>query len=124
MTEPAIAIASSTALQTAYQQIGTTYAAQRTQLEQLQQQRDTLVRQFDTNNDGQLSDAEQQAAQTNATAVQQLQTLDQTIQQTQAPIQLARVYVVEQIAMQYGAAVQQVLQRHRRAVHRRLTRGG
>ena len=109
VTEPAIAIAGSAALQTAYQQIGTTYAAQRTQLEQLQQQRDTLVRQFDTNNDGQLSDAEQTAAQANATAVQQLQTLDQTIQQTQAPIQLARVYVIEQIAMQYGAAVQQVV---------------
>jgi Skp family chaperone for outer membrane proteins len=109
VTEPAIAIAGSAALQAAYTQIGTTYAAQRTQLEQLQQQRDTLVRQFDTNNDGQLSDAEQQAAQANTTAVQQLQTLDQTIQQTQAPIQLARVYVIEQIAMQYGAAVQQVV---------------
>jgi Skp family chaperone for outer membrane proteins len=109
VTEPAIAIAGSAALQAAYQQIATTYQAQRTQLEQLQQQRDTLVRQFDTNNDGQLSDAEQQTAQANATAVQQLQTLDQTIQQTQAPIQLARVYVIEQIAMQYGAAVQQVV---------------
>jgi Skp family chaperone for outer membrane proteins len=109
VTEPAIAIAGAQALQTAYQQIGTTYQAQRTQLEQLQQQRETLVRQFDTNNDGQLSDAERQAAQANTTAVQQLQTLDQTIQQTQAPIQLARVYVIEQIAMQYGAAVQQVV---------------
>jgi Skp family chaperone for outer membrane proteins len=109
VTEPAIAIAGSAALQAAYTQIGTTYAAQRTQLEQLQQQRDTLVRQFDTNNDGQLSDAEQQAAQANATAVQQLQTLDQTIQTTQAPIQLARVYVIEQIALQYGNAVQQVV---------------
>ena len=109
VTEPAIAIAGSAALQAAYQQIGTTYAAQRTQLEQLQQQRETLVRQFDTNNDGQLSDAEQTAAQANTTAVQQLQTLDQTIQQTQAPIQLARVYVIEQIAMKYGEAVQQVV---------------
>ena len=79
VTDPSIAIAGSQALQTAYQQIGTTYQAQRTQLEQLQQQRDTLVRQFDTNNDGQMSEAEQQAAQANTTAVQQLQTLDQTI---------------------------------------------
>lgn len=109
VTDPAIAIASSQALGTAYQQIGTTYAAQRTQLEQLQGQRDALVRQFDTDGDGQLSDAEQQAAQANITAVQQLQTLDQTINQTQAPIQLARIYVVEQIAMQYGTAVQQVV---------------
>jgi len=109
VTEPALAIAGSQALQTGYQQIGTTYAAQRTQLEQLQQQRDTLVRQFDTNNDGQLSEAEQQTAQANATAVQQLTTLDQTINQTQAPINLARVYVIEQIAMQYGNALQQVV---------------
>jgi Skp family chaperone for outer membrane proteins len=109
VTDPAIAIATSQALGAAYQQIGTTYAAQRTQLDQLQQQRDTLVRQFDTNNDGQMSEAEQQAAQANTTAVQQLQTLDQTINQTQAPMQLARVYAIEQIAMQYGTAVQQVV---------------
>jgi Skp family chaperone for outer membrane proteins len=109
VTDPAIAIAGSQALQTAYTQIGTTYQAQRTQLEQLQGQRDTLVRQFDTDGDGQMSEAEQQAAQGNASAVQQLQTLDQTIQQTQAPIQLARIYAIEQIAMQYGPAVQQVV---------------
>ncbi len=109
VTDPAIAIAGSQALQTAYNQIGTTYQAQRTQLEQLQQQRDALIRQFDTDGDGQMSEAEQQAAQANASAVQQLQTLDQTIQQTQAPIQLARVYAIEQIAMQYGPAVQQVV---------------
>jgi Skp family chaperone for outer membrane proteins len=109
VTDPAVAIASAQALGTAYQQIGTTYAAQRTQLEQLQGQRDALVRQFDTNGDGQLSDAEQQAAQSNTSAVQQLQTLDQTIQQTQAPIQLARIYAIEQIALQYGTAVQNVV---------------
>jgi Skp family chaperone for outer membrane proteins len=109
VTDPAVAIASAQALGTAYQQIGTTYAAQRTQLEQLQGQRDALVRQFDTNGDGQLSDAEQQAAQSNTSAVQQLQTLDQTNQQTQAPIQLARIYAIEQIALQYGTAVQNVV---------------
>ena len=109
VAEPAIAIAASQALQTAFGQIATTYQAQRTQLEQLQGQRDALVRQFDTDGDGQMSEAEQQAAQSNTSAVQQLQTLDQTIQQTQAPIQLARIYAIEQIAMQYGTAVQQVV---------------
>lgn len=109
VTDPAIAIAGSQALQTAYTQIGTTYQAQRTQLEQLQSQRDTLLRQFDTDGDGQMNEAEQQAAQANTTVVQQLQTLDQTIQQTQGPIQIARIYAIEQIAMQYGAAVQQVV---------------
>jgi Skp family chaperone for outer membrane proteins len=109
VTEPAIAIAGSQALRTAYQQIGTTFQAQRTQLDQLQGQRDTLMRQFDTNGDGQLSDAEQVAAQANTTAVQQLQTLEQTINQTRAPINLAQVYVIEQIALQYGTALQQVV---------------
>ena len=79
VTDPAIAIAGSQALQTSYQQIGTTYQAQRTQLEQLQGQRDTLVRQFDTNNDGQLTEAEQTAAQANATAVQQLTSLEDQV---------------------------------------------
>ena len=109
VTEPAIAIAGSQALRTAYQQIGTTFQAQRTQLDQLQGQRDTLMRQFDTNGDGQLSEAEQTAAQANTTAVQQLQTLEQTINQTRAPINLAQVYVIEQIALQYGNAMQQVV---------------
>ena len=109
VTEPAIAIAGSQALRTAYQQIGTTFQAQRTQLDQLQGQRDTLMRQFDTNGDGQLSEAEQAAAQANTTAVQQLQTLEQTINQTRAPINLAQVYVIEQIALQYGNAMQQVV---------------
>jgi Skp family chaperone for outer membrane proteins len=109
VAEPAISIASSQAFQTANQQIATTFQAQRTQLEQLQQQRATAVRQFDTNNDGQLSQEEQTAAQANTTAVQQLQTLDQQIEQIQRPITLARVYVVEQIAQQLNTAFQQVV---------------
>ncbi len=109
VSDPAIAIASAQALGTAYQQINTTFQAQRTQIEGLQQQYETQRRQFDTNNDGQLSEAEQQAAAANTAALQQLQTLEQQIQQVQAPIQLARIYVIEQIAMQFGAAVQQVV---------------
>jgi Skp family chaperone for outer membrane proteins len=109
VTEPAIAIAGSKARAAAYQQIGQTYQAQLTQLQQLQTQRETLMRQFDTDNDGQLSDAEQQAAQANTTAVQQLQSLEQTINQTNAPIQLARIYAIEQIGTKYGQALQQVI---------------
>jgi Skp family chaperone for outer membrane proteins len=112
VAEPAIALARAQALQTAYQQIATTYEAQRTQLEQLQQQRQGLIRQFDTDNDGNLSEAEQQAAQANTTAMQQIQQLDQTIQQTQAPITLARAYVVEQLAQQLDPAFQQVISRN------------
>ena len=110
VTEPAIAIAGSQALQAAYQQIGTTYQAQRTQLEQLQEQRNGVLRQLDTDNDGQLSEAEQQAAQAaNNPVRQQLQTLDQQIAQAQAPMNQARAYVVEQVAQQLSPAVQQVV---------------
>ena len=110
VADPAIAIAGSQALQTAYNQIGTTFQAQRTQLDQLQQQRAGLIRQFDTNNDGQLSQEEQTAAQANTTVLQQVNTLDSQIGTIQQPITLARVYVIEQLAQQLNPAVQQVVQ--------------
>jgi Skp family chaperone for outer membrane proteins len=110
VADPAIAVAGSQALQTAYNQIGTTFQAQRTQLEQLQQQRAGLIRQFDTNGDQQLSQEEQTAAQANTAAVQQIQGLDQQINTIQQPITLARVYVIEQIAQQLSPAVQAVVQ--------------
>jgi len=110
VADPAIAVAGSQALQAAYTQIGTTFQAQRTQLEQLQQQRAGLYRQFDTNNDGQLSQEEQTAAQANTSVVEQINGIDQQINTVQQPITLARVYVVEQLAQQLGAAVQAVVQ--------------
>jgi len=110
VADPAIAVAGSQAIQTAYNQIGTTFQAQRTQLEQLQQQRAGLIRQFDTNNDGQLSQEEQTAAQANTAVLQQVQGLDQQINTIQQPITLARVYAIEQIGQQLNTAVQQVVQ--------------
>lgn len=110
VADPAIAVAGSQAIQTAYNQIGTTYQAQRTQLEQLQQQRAGLIRQFDTNNDGQLSQEEQTAAQANTAVIQQVNGLDQQINTIQQPITLARVYAIEQIGQQLNTAVQQVVQ--------------
>jgi len=110
VADPAIAVAGSQAIQTAYNQIGTTYQAQRTQLEQLQQQRAGLIRQFDTNNDGQLSQEEQTAAQANTAVIQQVNGLDQQINTVQQPVTLARVYAIEQIAQQLNPAVQQVVQ--------------
>lgn len=110
VTDPAVAIAGAQALQTAYTQIGTTFQAQRTQLEQLQQQRATAIRQFDTNGDGQLSQEEQTAAQANTAVITQVQGLDQQINTIQQPITLARVYVIEQLAQQLSPAVQAVVQ--------------
>src|SRR5690606_5110820 len=110
VADPAVAVAGSQALQAAYQQIATTFAAQRTQLEQLQQQRSEAVRQFDTDGDGQLSQEEQTAAQANTTVMQQVQGLEHQIKAAQQPITRARVYVIEQLAQQLSPAVQQVVQ--------------
>jgi Skp family chaperone for outer membrane proteins len=109
IAEPAIVVAGSSALNGAYQQITTTYQAQRTQLDQLDQQRVNLLKPFDTNNDGQLNDAEQKALKANATASKQVDTIEQQINQLQQPINLAAVYAVSQIAQQLSPAVQQVV---------------
>jgi Skp family chaperone for outer membrane proteins len=109
VADPAIAVAGSQTLQTAYSQISQTFQAQRTQLEGLQTQRDTLVRQFDTDGDGQLSDAEQAAAQANTTVRPQVEALDQQIAQVQGPITAARIYAMEQILQQFNPALQQVI---------------
>ncbi|MWV29348.1 OmpH family outer membrane protein [Aurantiacibacter rhizosphaerae] len=104
------AVANSQAFQTGYQQIATQYQAQRTTIEQRTQQRQQLVLTFDTNGDGQLDQAEQAATQDpNNTSVQQIQAIDQEIATLQQPINRARVYVVQQVAQQYSAALQQVI---------------
>lgn len=105
--EPAVAVASTTALQTGFQQISTQYASQRQTLEQHEQQRTQLLQQLDTNKDNQLSDAERQAAP--QATVTQINTLDQQIQQIQGPMTRARLYVISQILQQYGPSLQQVI---------------
>ena len=102
-----VVIAGSNALGTGYQQIGTTYAAQITQIQQKQQQAQTLLKQLDTNNDGNLDEAEQQKAQT-APQAQQIQTLEREINQLSNQIDTARVYVIQQILAEYGNALQTV----------------
>lgn len=110
VAEPAIIVAGSQALTGAYQQITNTYQAQRTQLDQLDQQREALIKKFDTNNDGKLDQAEQKAAQAeNNPTRKDLEALDKQINTVQAPINLAAIYAVSQIADQLGAAVQQVV---------------
>ena len=110
ITDPGTVIFSTKALVDAYGKINTANAAAITQLQQLQQQRDTLMRQFDTDQNGDLNDSELAAAQANATAVQQMQTLNQSIATAENPINLAQVYAIEQIGMQYSPAFQKVIQ--------------
>lgn len=109
VAEAAVAIASSTAVQNGLNQVGTTYAAQIQQIEQLSQQRQTQIQTLDTNGDGQLDQNEQASLNENNPVIVQINQLDQQIQTATAPIQLARLYVVSQVAQQYAPAVQQVI---------------
>ena len=101
-------IAFSNALNTAYQQINTTYASQITQLQQKSQQRQALVQPFDTDGDGQLNQTEVQAYQS-TTQAQQVQALDQELAQISNQLDAARVYAIEQVLQQYGTALQGVI---------------
>lgn len=103
-----LAIAQTNALRTAFQQVGTTYQAQITTIQQRQQQIETLLTQLDTNSDGGLDEAEQAAAQSTP-QWQQIQQIEQEVGQLTNQIDLARVYALEQILRQYSPALQQVV---------------
>lgn len=101
------AIIGTTALQTAYNQIGTTYQAQIEQRQTKQQQLTQLLQPFDSNSNGQLDDAELPAVQ-NAANFQQIQTLEQEVAAITNQVNAARIYAVEQILAQYPAALTEV----------------
>lgn len=100
------------ALQAAYQQIDVNYAQQRTLVQQKSQQRADLIKQLDTNNDGQFSEAEEKAAAT-APQIPQIQTLDEEIGDLQNQIEGARVYAIEQILLQYVNVLQTFVQQNK-----------
>lgn len=101
------AIIGTTALQTAYNQIGTTYSAQIEQRQAKQQQLTTLLQPFDTNSNGQLEDSELPAVQT-ASNFAQIQTLEQEVAGLTNQVNAARIYAVEQILAQYPSALTEV----------------
>lgn len=101
-----------TALQASYQQIDVAYASQRTLIQQKTQQRNDLIKQLDTNNDGQFSEAEEAAAAT-APQVPQIQALETEIGQLQNQVESARVYAIEQILLQYVNVLQTVVQQNK-----------
>lgn len=113
---PAVVVAQSQALQSGYQLISTTFTTQFTQLEQINTQRVALLRSIDTNGNGQAEeldtngdgnlDATEQAGNP---VVAQVAALDQQIGALEAPIQMAQLFVVNQVAQQYGAAAQAVI---------------
>lgn len=114
VADPAVIIAASKALNSAYGQIATTYSAQNTQLQQLNAQSQAIIKKFDTNNDGKLDQAELQAAQADSNPNhKQLEALQQQINKTREPMDMAAAYAVQQIAQQLSPAVQQVVSQDR-----------
>ena len=101
------AIIGTTALQTAYNQIGTTYQAQIETRQTKQQQLTQLLQPFDTNQTGQLDDAELPAVQGSAN-FSQIQTLEGEVAAITNQVNAARIYAVEQILAQYAAALTEV----------------
>ena len=100
-------IIGTTAFQTAYEQVNTTYSQQNELRRTKAQERQTLLAQFDKNGDKQVDDTEQQAMQ-KSPDFPKLQTLEQEIQALSNQIDSARVFAIEQIIMQYPAALQDV----------------
>lgn len=109
VVDAASVVASTNAFATASQQVGTTYKPQIDAIQARGQEQQTLLKQLDKNNDGQLDEAEQKAAQGSSQA-QRIQQIEQEVAQLTNQIDMARVYSIQQILQQYPAAVQQVVQ--------------
>jgi Skp family chaperone for outer membrane proteins len=106
--ETSVAIARSKALGTAYQQIGTQYAAvvQQTKRQEI----NNINAQLDTNKDKELTQAELDVAiKAKNPLLTQLDEKQKEINTLQEPIILAQLYAVEQVAVKYEAAQQAVV---------------
>jgi len=103
-----LAIINTNALKTAYEQINTTYKPQIDSMQRLNTESQTLLQQLDTNNDGQLDEAEQTAAQ-NSSQATRLQAIEQEMAGFNNQVEAARLYAVEQIMAQYGPSLEQVV---------------
>jgi Skp family chaperone for outer membrane proteins len=109
-SDTAVAITRSKALGTAYQQIGTQYAAVAQQLQAKRTEINNLNAQLDTNKDKELTQAELDVAiKAKNPLLTQLDAKQKEINTLQEPIFLAQLYAVEQIALKYDAAQQAVI---------------
>lgn len=100
-------IIGTTAFQTSYEQVNTTYAQQNELRRTKAQERQTMLAKFDKNGDKQVDETEQTAMQ-KSPDLPKLQALEQEIQGLSNQIDGARVFAIEQIIMQYGSALQDV----------------
>lgn len=101
-------IIGTTAFQTAYEQVNTTYATQNEMRRTKAQERQTMLAKFDKNGDKQVDETEQAAMQ-KSPDFPKLQTIDQEIQALNNQIDGARVFAIEQIINQFSPALQEVV---------------
>jgi Skp family chaperone for outer membrane proteins len=108
--EPAVAIARTKALGSAYQQIGTQFAGVVQQMQTKGQEINNINAQLDTNKDKELTQAELDIAiKAKNPLLTQLDAKQKELNALQEPIILARLYAVEQVALKYDAALQAVI---------------
>jgi Skp family chaperone for outer membrane proteins len=108
--DTAVAITRSKALGTAYQQIGTQYAAVAQQLQAKRTEINNLNAQLDTNKDKELTQEELDVAiKAKNPLLTQLDAKQKELNTLQEPVFLAQLYAVEQIALKYDAAQQAVI---------------
>jgi len=108
--EPALVVARSQALKTAYGQINTTFANNNSQIAAKQTTINNYRKQLDKNGDKQIDQAELDSAQkANTPAFQGMVREEQAIANLQAPILRAQRYVVSEIFKQYQPSQQQVV---------------
>lgn len=109
-SDTSVAIARSKALGTAYQQIGTQYAAVAQQMQTKRGEINALNAQLDTNKDKELTQAELDAAiKAKNPLLAQIDAKQKEMNTLQDPVILAQLYAVEQIALKYEAAQQAVI---------------
>jgi Skp family chaperone for outer membrane proteins len=102
------AVIGTAAFQNAYKQVETSYAQQIDLIRTRAQERQTLLAKFDKNGDKQVDETEQDAMRKSPDAPK-LASLEQEIQQLSNQIDSGRVYAIEQILLQAGPALEEVV---------------
>lgn len=102
------AVIGTSAFQNAYKQVETSYAQQIDLIRTRAQERQTLLAKYDKNGDKQVDESEQDAMRKSADAPK-LASLEQEIQQISNQIDSGRVYAIEQILVQAGPALEEVV---------------
>jgi Skp family chaperone for outer membrane proteins len=106
-------ILASNAFKTGFQQISTTFGASLqtidTRAKELQDLQQQLATQFDTNKDQQLSAEEQQKMQaSNSPLIAQMRAKEEEMQNLEAPVRAAQIYVIDTLDKNYQTAVKDV----------------